>query len=162
MSEVINEIEEKEVVVDLKILKTKKEKLKFENSNEYEEALNQVKILVTNTELNLFNLSSILKDILEVVDAYGKIKGTEKKQFSLAILESLLDEKDFGEEEAILSRLLDNGSVGNLIDIIIAASHGDLNLNNLVEPGCKILVGCTKACFPKFIPSMTKLLKIKK
>ena len=150
------------VVVALKITKIKKEELKFEHPTEFKQALNEVRFLLTNTEVNLFNLSSILKAILEVVDTYVKISATEKKQFALAILQTLIDEKDFGEEEAVLSRLLDNGSIGNMIDLIVAASHGDLNINNVVQPGCNLLVGCTKAWIPYCLSSKKKIVKIKK
>ena len=87
LSDNIPDIGLEEVVVDLKIVKTKKEELKFEHPTEFKQALNEVRFLLTNTEVNLFNLSSILKAILEVVDTYVKISGAEKKQFSLAILQ---------------------------------------------------------------------------
>ena len=41
-------------------------------------------------------------------------------------------------------------SLINIIDLIVAASHGDLDLNNIVEPGCNLIGGCTKAWLPYF------------
>lgn len=162
MSEVNNQdIVVEDVVVDLKIYKPKKEELKLDHPEEFQKALNEVKLILSNTEINLFNLSSILKSILEVVE-YIKIPSTEKKQFALAILKTIIEEKDFGEEEALLTRLLDNGSIGNIIDLIVAASHGDLDINNIVEPGCNLLFGCTKAWLPYFTSKKQKLVKVKK
>jgi len=162
MSEVNTEdIVVEDVVVDVKISKPKKEELKLDHPEEFQKALNEVKSILSNTEINLFNLSSILKSTLEVVD-YVKISGTEKKQFALAIIKTIIDEKEFGEEEAVLTRLLENGSIGNMIDLIIAASHGDLDINNIVEPGCNLIVGCTKAWLPYFKSKKQKLVTVKK
>ena len=49
-----------------------------------------------------------------------------------------------------------------MIDLIVSASHGDLDLNNIVEPGCNLIVGCTKAWLPYFKSKKQKLVTVKK
>ena len=58
MSEVNTEdIVVEDIVVDVKISKPKKEELKLDHPEEFQKALNEVKSILSNTEINLFNLS---------------------------------------------------------------------------------------------------------
>ena len=109
----------------------------------YDSTLEQIKFLLNSTNLNILNLHTIIKTIIEIVEE-TPIKGSEQKTFAIKILREIIDEKTIGEEEAILLLLIDNGTIGNLIDLIIDASKGKLNINALV----KTTSGCLSDCVP--------------
>ena len=125
--DIIVEVEE-QIVLNLK--KTKPNNVIIADTNKYNETLKEVKYLLDKTNINLFNLPAIIKSIMEVIDNIP-MSGPNKKIYALKIIREIVDEKTFGEEEAVLLLLIDNGNVGNMIDLIIHATRGNLNINAL-------------------------------
>ena len=57
-----------------------------------------------------------------------------------------------GEDEIVLLKLLDDGSISNLIDLVVDATNGKLNMNNTVETTLK----CATTCLPYCLRSHPK------
>ncbi len=93
---------------------------------------------------------------MEIVEA-TPIKGGEQKTFAIKILREVIDEKVTGEEEAMLLLLIDNGTVGNLIDLVADASKGKLNINAVAET----TAGCLSSCLPYILTKSNKKKLIK-
>ena len=72
------------------------------------------------------------------------LKGQAQKDFALKLLRDVFKEATDGAEEKALISLLDNGAIGNMIDLIVDASRGKLNINSLV----KVSEGCFTTCLP--------------
>ena len=143
-----------ENVVILNLKKPTSEVNTLSNLNNYNEALKEVRYLLDKTNINLFNLPAILKSVMEVVDNIP-MSGSDKKIYALKIVREIVDEKTYGEEEAVLLLLIDNGSVGNMIDLIIDATRGNLNINALGNT-----VGtCASACIPYIYQKTNKKKK---
>lgn len=132
---------EEQIVLNLK--KTKPNNVIIADTNKYNKALKEVKYLLDKTNINLFNLPAIIKSIMEVIDNIP-MSGPNKKIYALKIIREIVDEKTFGEEEAVLLLLIDNGNVGNMIDLIIDATRGNLNINALSNT----VGSCATACIP--------------
>ena len=60
------------------------------------------------------------------------LKGAEQKEFALKVLREIFMDLTNGEDEVILLTLLDNGMISNMIDLIVDASKGKLNINNVI------------------------------
>ena len=133
-------------------------KEKIGKNKTYDSILKNVKYVLDETNLNVSNLHIIIKNIIEIIEA-TPVKGSEKKVFAIKILREIIDEKTFGEEEALLLMLVDNGSVGNIIDLIIDASKGKLNINTLINTGSGCLLQLLPFCFKK--KGKNNLIKVK-
>ena len=72
------------------------------------------------------------------------IKGTEQKEFALKVIRNLFMDLTEGEDELVLLKLLDDGSISNIIDLIVDASRGKLNINTVIETS----VSCASTCIP--------------
>jgi len=123
----------------------------------YDSTLEKVKYLLDSTNLTVLNLHVIIKSVMEIVEA-TPIKGAEQKTFAIKILREIIDEKVTGQEEAMLLLLIDNGTVGNLIDLVVDASKGKLNINAVAET----TAGCLSSCLPYLLvkSNKKKLIKI--
>jgi len=129
---------------NIKITFTKKKVSKENKTNKiYEEILNKVKYLLNDTNLTLTNLHIILKIIMEIIEE-TPLKGKDQKKYAIAILREIIDEKVYGSEEAMLLLLIDNGTIENLIDLIVDATKGKLNINAIKTT----TLGCLNACIP--------------
>ena len=122
----------------------------------YDSTLEKVKYLLDSTNLTVLNLHIIIKSVMEIVEA-TPIKGAEQKTFAIKILREIIDEKVTGQEEAMLLLLIDNGTVGNLIDLVVDASKGKLNINAVAET----TAGCVSSCLPYLLKKSNKKKLIK-
>jgi len=120
----------------------------------YDNTLEKVRYLLDATNLNILNLHIIIKSVMEIIEA-TPIKGSEQKNFAIKILREIIDEKVTGEEEAILLLLIDNGTLGNLIDLVVDASKGKLNINAVTET----TTGCLGSCLPYLLIKNKKKIK---
>jgi len=88
-------------------------------------------------------LHLILKYVMEEVES-TPIKGVEQKEFALRLIRQLIVDLTDKEDEATLLKLLDNGTISNIIDLIVDASNGKLNINTTVD----VAKGCLTICIP--------------
>lgn len=113
-----------------------------ELTNEY---LPILKKSLEGTDINIQNIHVIVKIVMEIVEI-TELKGTEQKEFCIKLLKKLFIEFTENETEDILLTLIDNGMIGNMIDLIVDASKGKLNINKLVDT----TAGCCKFWIPRF------------
>lgn len=85
----------------------------------------------------------VIKYVMELVEE-TPIKGIEQKEFALKVLRNLFQDLTEGEDELVLLKLLDDGSISNIIDLIVDASRGKLNINTVVATS----VTCISTCIP--------------
>jgi len=117
----------------------------------YDSTLEKVRFLLNTTNLSITNLHIIIKNIMEIIEE-TPIKGSEQKNYAIKILREIIDEKTYGDEEAMLLLLIDNGTIGNLIDLIVDASKGKLNINAVAET----TTGCLSSCIPYYLKKNNK------
>ena len=72
------------------------------------------------------------------------LKGKEQKEIALKLIRALINDITDAEDERVLLQLLDDGTIGNMIDLIVEATKGDLNINTAVE----VTTGCLNRCIP--------------
>ena len=83
------------------------------------------------------------------------IKGAEQKEMALKLIRALVVDFTDGEDEKVLVQLLDDGTISNMIDLIVDATRGKLNINTIATVGS----GCFNSCIPYLFS--TKKLKTK-
>ena len=97
----------------------------------------------------------ILQFAMEAVEA-SMLHGLEKKNAVVILIRRIVIDAPIDDHiETLLLEMIDDGIVGHIIDITVAASKGKLHLNASLEAGkiaavnlASILSGCFTKCLP--------------
>lgn len=84
--------------------------------------------------INSTNLTHIIRYAMETVEIYN-LNGNQKKEMAISLIKKLVSECDDENIKNLFLQLIENGSVSETMDIIIAASKGELKLNHLIKTG---------------------------
>lgn len=94
-------------------------------------------------QLNTHNLLKILKIGIEIVE-FLNLKGSEKKRLVIDLVKKYIEEVEIDNlEKNMCLELVINGTVEGTIELVISASNGELNINNVIDLGsscCAILL----------------------
>ena len=94
-----------------------------------------------NIEVSSKTITQIVKIAMEIVEA-TKLKGKEQKALVERIVRKIVTDAPLEEsKKSIVISMLDEGIVGDVIDLVISATKGELNINT-VE---KVATGCCLA-----------------
>jgi hypothetical protein len=140
-------------MIQLEKLKTKSSKPKKENvlvnmKEIYSSTLEKLKEKVSVINVRSSTLHLIIKYVIELVEE-TPIKGTEQKEMALKLIRELIKDLTDGADEATLTKLLDDGTISNMIDLIVDASKGRVNINTVVD----VSTGCINGCLPYLFSS---------
>ena len=130
-----------ESVVELENIDLKDSNTLTENI--YNACYKTLKSKISVIKIRASTLHLLIKYVMEEIEN-TPLKGTEQKEMSLKLIRELIIDLTDNEDEEILLKLLDNGSISNMIDLIVDATKGKLNINSLAETS----VGC----FSIFLP----------
>ena len=104
----------------------------------FELVLQQLKSQTSDIEVNSVNITNILRIAMEIVEA-TKVKGAAQKALVEKVVRQIIVDAPISDDkEKLLLDLCDEGILGSTIDMIIAASKGELDLNAVV----KVATGC--------------------
>merc|ERR1712086_56548 len=104
------------------------------NNNIYDDALILIKDKLSNITIRVSTIHLIIKYVMETVEK-TPIKGTEQKDLALRLIRALIVDLTDKDDEKILIKLLDDGTISNMIDLIVDATRGRLNINRVVNLG---------------------------
>lgn len=124
---------------------TKDDKSKFDIKNLYEITLTKLKVKVSAISIRSSTLHLIIKYVMELVEQ-TPLKGSEQKEMALKLIRAVIIDLTNKEDERVLIQLLDDGTIGNMIDLIVDATRGRLDVNTAVE----VTKGCLNRCIPYF------------
>lgn len=122
---------------------TTPEKPKFDIQNVYETTLSKLKVKVSAITIRSSTLHLIIKYVMELVEQTS-LKGSEQKEMALKLIRALIVDFTDAEDERVLLQLLDDGTIGNMIDLIVDATRGRLDINTAVQ----VTTGCLNRCLP--------------
>lgn len=86
---------------------------------------------VKNIGISKKTLHTFLQIIIETVDQ-KQIKGEAKKELAIHIMTDLVDLIKQGDEKEFILELIHNGTIGNMIDLVVLASRGEVNVNKVI------------------------------
>ena len=82
-----------------------------------------------NLEVNAQNIMLILKITMEIIE-FTKLKGTKQRSLAVRLIRQVVIEAPISDDkEKLLLDLIDNGIVDNTIDLVVSATHGEVNVN---------------------------------
>lgn len=122
---------------------TTPEKPKFDIQNVYETTLAKLKVKVSAITIRSSTLHLIIKYVMELVEQ-TPLKGSKQKEMALKLIRALIVDFTDAEDERVLLQLLDDGTIGNMIDLIVDATRGRLDINTAVQ----VTTGCLNRCLP--------------
>ena len=94
-----------------------------------------------NIEVSSKTITQIVNIAMEIVEA-TKLKGKEQKALVERIVRKIVTDAPLDEsKKSIVISMLDEGIVGDVIDLVVSATKGELDINS-VE---KVATGCCLA-----------------
>ena len=137
--------------IEIEVVSMKKNAIK----TIYDTTLETIKEKVSVITIRPAVLHLIIKYVMESIEE-TPIKGAEQKEMALKLIRAIVVDFTNGEDEKVLRQLLDDGTISNMIDLIVDATRGKLNINTITNVG----VGCFNRCIPYlFSTKKTKKLK---
>ena len=119
---------------DIKI--NKKSKL-FINS--YITLKNKIK----DVDISATTIISILKASMELVEQLEEVKGTEQRDFAVLLVREIIDKSKMSasqKENCLL--VIDFGVLDNVVDFVIDASKGNLDINKVKKKVSRLFSCC--------------------
>ncbi len=118
-----------------------------EESPEFGKAFKLLKEKLINVEVVVSNIMTVVKFTMEVVEL-TEVKGEEQKTLAVKLIkEIIIDAPILDEKEKLLLDMVEEGVVGSTIDLVVAATRGQLNINAAGQ----VASGCCAAIIKKFI-----------
>ena len=111
----------------------------------YDTTLAKLKVKVSAINIRSSTLHLIIKYVMELVEK-TPLKGSEQKEMALKLIRAVIIDLTNGEDERVLIQLLDDGTIGNMIDLIVDATRGRLDVNTALQ----VTTGCLNRCIPYF------------
>ena len=109
----------------------------------FDKTLTLVKNKVSVINIRPSTLHLILKYVMEEIEK-TPLKGSEQKEMALKLIRALVVDLTENEDEKVLLKLLDDGTISNMIDLIVDATRGKLDINTLAT----VSSGCLNRCIP--------------
>ena len=133
-------------------MKSNKKVLK---STMYDKTLSTLKDKISAISIRSSTLHLLIKYVMETIEE-TPLKGAEQKEMALKLIREIVIDFTENEDEQVLLQLLDNGTISNMIDLIVDATKGKLNINTIIN----VSSGCINSCIPYFFSTKkTKKLK---
>ncbi len=96
------------------------------------------KIAEQNITISVNTITFIIRIAMEIVEA-TQLKGKEQKTLVEGIVRKIVNRATIEEDKKqLIIAILDEGVVGDVIDLVVVATKGELNINNVkqVASGC--------------------------
>ena len=106
----------------------------------FDEQLAMLKVKLHNVEVTVENFMKIVRFAMEVVEL-SELKGEEQKNMAIRLVRQVIVDAPISDDkEKLLLDMIDQGVLGNTVDLVVDASKGNLNINKVV----KVASGCCK------------------
>lgn len=100
-----------------------------DTGNTFERCLGLLKDKTKNTDINATTIIKVIKIAMEIVEA-TQLKGSAQKELVNKLTRQIIvDAPITDHKEKLLLEMIDEGIVSNMIDLVISATRGELNLN---------------------------------
>ena len=105
----------------------------------------QKNISEQNINISVKTITFIIRIAMEIAEA-TRLKGEEQKTLVEKIVRKVVTHSDIEEDKKqIVIAMLDEGMVGDVIDLVVVATKGELNINSVKQ----VASGCCAALFKR-------------
>ena len=104
----------------------------------FENQLVMLKVKLRNVDVSVENFMTIVRIAMEIVEL-SELKGEEQKNMAIRLVRQVVVDAPISDEkEKLLLNMIDQGVLGNTVDLVVDASKGNLDINKVV----KVASGC--------------------
>ena len=146
-----NSSEDTKIIKEHSVLLKKEDSvlIKKENNEDiiYQTCLSTLRIKIKEIEINEKSIMNIVVFAMEIIEKNVITKNINKKEFALKIIQKVVEEATLPNTQTQLTLLLllNSGIVSNTIDLLIDATHGNIDINK-IQKSCW---QCFFTCFSK-------------
>ena len=146
-----NSSEDTKIIKEHSVLLKKEDSvlIKKENNEDiiYQTCLSTLRIKIKEMEINEKSIMNIVVFAMEIIEKNVITKNINKKEFALKIIQKVVEEATLPNTQTQLTLLLllNSGIVSNTIDLLIDATHGNIDINK-IQKSCW---QCFFTCFSK-------------
>tara|TARA_Y100001970_G_C13706488_1_gene589758 strand:+ start:92 stop:445 length:354 start_codon:yes stop_codon:yes gene_type:complete len=102
-------------------------------TNVFAHSLNILKERIGDMEINANTIIKVLQFSMEVVEA-TQLKGEAQKTLvEKLVRQVVIDAPISDDKEKLLLDMVDNGIVGNMADLVVSTSKGEVDINSAVK-----------------------------
>ena len=102
-------------------------------SSVFESSLKELKGRIGEMEINAETIVTVLRFAMEVVEA-TQLKGEAQKTLVEKLVKQVvIDAPISDDKEKLLLDMVNNGIVGNMADLVVSASKGEVDINSAVK-----------------------------
>lgn len=91
------------------------------------------------------NISTVLLSLMQTVEDYNDVKGTDKRSLVLHALDLYIDDQTDNKGEIIELKNMINNTLPSVVDMIVGMSNGDVRLK-LAQKTCSAFLACLSDC----------------
>ena len=101
---------------------------------EYEVLVNRIQ----HIQVGVKTLMVILEYVIDIVESIKEIRGNKKKTLAIRFITQIVNSAELDEyDNQLCMAMIDNGVIGDTIDLVINAHNGKLNYNKTLKTGSK-------------------------
>jgi hypothetical protein len=116
-----------------------------EDDPDFIDALKTAQDKLKDKEINISNVMTIVQVTMEAVEI-TQVKGKEQKDLAVKLIKKFIEDAPISDDkEKFLLDMLKEGVIGSTIDLVVAASNGELNINAAGQ----VATGCCAALMKK-------------
>lgn len=106
--------------------------------NNYDKEYQELEKKIQHIKVGAKTLMIILEYVLDIVEHVEGIRGNKKKTLAILLITKVVENATLDEDDKKLCMaMIDNGVIGDTIDLVVNAHNGKLNFGDVVETGSK-------------------------
>ena len=99
----------------------------------FDSSLKELKLKTQNIEINAKTIIQVVRFAMEIVEA-TTLKGKEQKELVEKLVKQIIKDAPISDsKEASLLYMVDEGIIGDITELVVSASKGELNINAVIE-----------------------------
>ena len=99
----------------------------------FESSLRELKAKTQDIEINAKTIIRVVRFAMEIVEA-TTLKGAEQKKLVEKLVRQVIKDAPISDtKEAALLYMVDEGIIGDITELVVSATKGELNVNAVIE-----------------------------
>lgn len=99
----------------------------------FESSLRKLKKKIENMEINAKTIIQVVRFAMEIVEA-TTLKGEKQKELVEKLVRQVITDAPISDKkEQILLYMVDEGIIGDITELVVSATKGELNVNAVIE-----------------------------
>ena len=115
--------------------------IEIQHINSYDKEYNELMKKIEHSKVASQTLMLVLEYVIEVVEKIENLKGNKKKGLAILLIKRVVENSEMDDEDRKLCiTMINNGVVGDAIDLVINAVNGKLDFDDVIETGSRCCI----------------------